>query len=256
MTWYTSLPKFKEDNGYDIDGLWYPRVTSILSIKSKPGLYAYYASMPNFKTGEAIKNQSAQEGTAVHAAVEAILRGEKYEVSPTIAPSIDAFKEFFANNLVHPLKIEERIISKKHGYAGTLDLLAEINGTVGVLDIKTSKSVYRDYGMQTAAYIQALSEDPNIPPLTSWVLRLDQKQTCQQCGAEMRLKGGGTKIRNNKFPCQHEWAPMKGEYEFKEVGSYESNIKAFLAAKQLWEWEHDYWIKQIPLHPLVTGAIL
>jgi len=254
---YRSLDEFRNANGYEFNDGWYPRVTSILSIKSKPALYAYYASMPNFKAADLAKNRSAEEGTAVHSAVEAILKGEKHEVSPALKPSIDAFLEFYGNNLITPIKIEERIVSKRHRYAGTIDILAEVNGVVGVLDIKTSPSVYRDYGMQTAAYVQALSEDPNIPPLTSWVLRLDQKQLCNRCGATMRHKGGNTKIRNDRFPCQHEWSAVKGEYELKEVNDYESNIRAFLAAKSLWEWEHDYWLRKLyALSPASNGAIL
>ncbi len=242
---YRNAKEFRDSNGYDVDGQWFPRVTSILSIKSKPALYAYYASMPNFKAGEAIMNRSAEEGTAVHAAVEAILKKQPIDIPPSIQPSINAFMEFYDNNLVTPLKIEERIVSRQHRYAGTIDILAEVNGVVGVLDIKTSQAVYRDYGMQTAAYIQALSEDPSIPPLTSWILRLDQNQKCTRCPARMRQKGGNIKVKNDRYPCEHTWAPMKGEYEFKEVDGYESNIKAFLAAKSLWEWEHDFWISKL-----------
>jgi hypothetical protein len=252
---YRSLNEFRDSNGYEVEGAWYPRVTSILSIKSKPALYAYYASMPSYKVATAATNRSAEEGTAVHTAVEAILRGEKPEISPSIQPSVDAFLQFYGNNLINPLKIEERIISKRHRYAGTIDVLAEVNGIVGVLDIKTSQAVYRDYGMQTAAYVQALSEDPNIPPLTSWVLRLDQKQTCERCSATLRMKGGNTKIKNDRFPCQHEWSVVKGEYEFKELDNYESNIRAFLAAKSLWEWEHEQWVHQL-LHPLPESVVL
>jgi len=256
MTFYKTLNDFQSENGYDVEGAWYPRVTSILSIKSKPALYAYYASMPNFRAATVATNRSAEEGTAVHAAVEAILKGQEVPVPPAIQPTITAFKEFYGNNLITPLKIEERIISKKYGYAGTLDILAEVNGVVGVLDIKTSQSVYRDYGMQTAAYVQALSEDPNMPPLTSWVLRLDQNAKCVRCPAVMRQKGGNVKIKNDRIPCLHEWHDVKGEYEFKEVDGYESNIKAFLAAKSLWEWEHEYWLQKIPLQSPVSGAIL
>jgi len=241
---YRTAKEFRDINGYDIEGEWFPRVTSILSIKSKPALYAYYAGMPNFKAGEAILNRSAEEGSAVHNAVEAILKKEPIDIPPAIQPSIDAFLDFYGNNLVTPLKIEERIFSRKHRYAGTIDVLAEVNGVVGILDIKTSQAVYRDYGIQTAAYVQALGEDSNMPPLTSWVLRLDQNQKCIRCKASMRQKGGNIKIKNDRYPCEHDWAPIKGEYEFKELAGYDSNIKAFFAAKSLWEWEHDFWLKK------------
>lgn len=242
---YRDIHEFKESAGYSIADIWYPRVTSILSIKSKPALYKYYASMPDFKTGQAISERSAQEGTAVHAAVEAALKKEAHDIPGLIRPAMEAFSEFCRNNDITPLKIEERVVSKKHRFAGTIDVLAEVNGVVGVLDIKTSQAIYRDYGMQTAAYVEALKEDKSLPSLTSWILRLDQAQLCDLCGAKMRQKGGNTKVRGGKYGCRHQWSEMQGEYEFHELADFEHNIKAFLAAKTLWEWEHAEWLKNI-----------
>jgi hypothetical protein len=242
---YKTLEGFKTDNGYEIDGAWYPRVTSILSIKAKPGLYAYYASMPSFRAGQAATARSAQEGTAVHDTIEAILKKEEVPISHAIRPAIDAFLEFNRNNDVKPLKIEELTISKKHGYAGTIDVLAEVNGAVGVLDIKTSMATYRDYGMQTAAYVEALMEDADTPPLTRWILRIDQAQKCKKCGASLRRKGGNVKVRGGVFRCSHEWLEVQGEYELTELKSFEDDIKAFLSAKSLWEWEHKEFLDQI-----------
>ena len=84
MTWYKSASEFKEQNGYTIDDVWYPRVTAIVSIKAKPALYAFYASMPNFKAAEAMKNKSADEGTLIHDTIEAILKNEKVEIPENI----------------------------------------------------------------------------------------------------------------------------------------------------------------------------
>ena len=44
---------FKQQNGYDIDGVWYPRVTKIMSIKAKPALYRYYGEAESFKAAQA-----------------------------------------------------------------------------------------------------------------------------------------------------------------------------------------------------------
>ena len=58
MAWYKTLQEFMSGNGYEEDGIWYPRVTSIVGIKAKPALYSFYASMPNFAAGEAMKEKS------------------------------------------------------------------------------------------------------------------------------------------------------------------------------------------------------
>lgn len=244
--WYKDVQTFKDECGYEIDEIWYPRVTSIVSIKAKPALYMFYASLPNYQTGEAIKAKSAEEGTLIHETIEAILRHDPVVVPESIKPAIGAFMNFYNKNDVIAHKIEERVISKKHHFAGTMDVLAEINGKLGVLDIKTSIAIYRDYSMQTSAYIEALRENPNIPPLTRWIFRVDQSKHCLKCTATLRDKGGREKIRNDKDKkCIHEWGPTQGEYEIKEITTFDEDIKAFLACKDLWSWENKFWLDKI-----------
>jgi genome maintenance exonuclease 1 len=248
--YYSTVENFKEKTGYEIDGIWYPRVTSIVSIKAKPALYKYYASLPSFAAGEAIKNKSAEEGTLLHETVESILKGEDKEIPETIKPAVMAFLDFKKQNEIIPHKIEERLVSKKHHYAGTLDCLAELNGQLGVLDIKTSLAIYRDYGIQTSAYVEALAEDPSMPPLKRWILRIDQARACiKGCGAKMRDKGGNVKIRGDKGKvndkCPHVWGDMTGDIELKELPGQDKDIAAFLASKVLWEWENEFWLSKV-----------
>jgi hypothetical protein len=247
MSEYASLDEFRSRAGYEIDGIWYPRVTSILSIKSKPALYRYYAGMPSYKAADDAKEKSAQEGTLVHEAIEAILRGTEPVQNQFTRPAIEAFAEFSRNTNMKPLMIEERLVSRTHRYAGTVDVVAEIDGVIGVLDIKTSKAVYRDYGLQTAAYVAALREDPSLPqPETSWVLRLDQCRPCETCSATLRTKGGNIRISGRGTGCRpHRWGPVEGRFEFVTMPGYERNFEAFLAAKNLWYWEHDELLAQL-----------
>ncbi len=245
MQWYTDVENFKNACGYEIDGIWYPRVTSIIGIKAKPALYMFYAGLPDFKTGEAIKAKSAEEGTLIHETIEAILKKEPVVIPENIKPAVSAFLDFYGKNDLVAHKIEERVVSKKYNYAGTIDVLADVNGQLGVLDIKTSISIYRDYNIQTSAYIEALKEDPNLPPLTRWILRVNQLKKCLKCPATLRDKGGREKIRGEKFKCDHEWSEMQGEYEIKELTTFNDDIKAFLACKALWEWENEYWLSRI-----------
>ena len=241
---YADLNHFKGKTGYEIDGIWYPRVTSIVSIKAKPALYKFYADQGSFSMAESIKSKSADEGTLIHETVEAILAGKTTAIPHSIMPAISAFLEFKKKNEIIPMKIEERVVSKNHWYAGTVDVIGKLNGQLGVLDIKTSYSIYRDYGLQTAAYAEAIKEN-NIFPTTRWVLRIDQAKECVKCGAKMREKGGNIKVRGGLPDCKHSWGALSGEIELKELDSFESDLKAFLACKNLWEWEYDYWIKKI-----------
>jgi len=242
-------------NGYIINGEWYPRVTSIVAIKAKPALYKFYGDAASFGDALSISGRSATEGTKIHEAVEKIIKGEEPAGEPDIAPAIDAFRDFLSKNRVAVQEgaIEKRIWSAKHRYAGTADAIAYVNGTPGVLDIKTSSGIWRDYNLQTAAYMAALQEPESWETLqmhpieARWILRIDQVCICQQCGAKKRMKGGRESIRggyeaNN---CSHNWGPLKGEWEIKALEGFEGDLNAFLAAKTLWEWENEYWLSQI-----------
>ncbi len=253
MDFYRDEESFKEASGYTIDGVWYPRVTKIIAIKSKPALYRYYGEAANFKAAQSATQKSAEEGTLVHETVEAFLLGKDPEVSLLIKPSVDAFLRFWRekNIQVIPELIEKRVVSFDHRYAGTVDAIALIDGKVGVLDIKTSQAIYRDYNLQTSAYMDALKHTSESPQ-TRWILKIDQIQTCSLCRAVKRVKGGKEKIRaiNGNFSavrnCSgHEWSEVRGDIEIKEFPYWQDDFEAFLAAKKLWEWENDYWLKKI-----------
>ena len=131
---------FKTQCGYDVDGVWYPRVTRIVDMKAKPALYRFYGDV-GFFNGQLISQRSAEEGTAVHEAVERLLVGDKAGVVPAqIAPSIFAFIEFFKNNKIHVERehVERRIVNTEHRFAGTIDTIATIGGGLGELGIKNS----------------------------------------------------------------------------------------------------------------------
>jgi hypothetical protein len=253
--YYSNLEHFKGLSGYDIEGVWYPRVTKIIEIKAKPALYRFYAEMNNFNEGEAVKKQSASEGTLMHETVEQILIGQSPVVDPTIAPAVEAFLSLKEkrNIQVDEQYVEKQIINFDERYAGTLDALALIDGKFGVLDIKTSQAIYRDYNLQTAAYMAAIqNEHKNIQ--TRWILRIDQIRTCLKCGAIHRQKGGREKIKlpwinggtsEKSKNCEHQWSALKGDIELKEFPYWQEDYKAFLGAKKLWEWENDYWLRQV-----------
>ncbi|MGB9609141.1 MAG: hypothetical protein ACPL3E_02070, partial [Minisyncoccia bacterium] len=215
------------------------------------------AEAENFKAGQDITRESAREGTLVHNTVEAILLGQKPEIDPSIKPAIDAFLEFLEKNNIQvtPELVERRVVSYDHRYAGTVDALALINGKFGVLDIKTSQAIYRDYNLQTSAYMDALKNQfKNLQ--TRWILKIDQIQVCEICGAIRRLKGGREKIKmpktngsneHSRVPEDHihQWSELKGDIELQEFPYWQNDFEAFLGAKKLWEWENEYWLKKI-----------
>ena len=53
----------------------------------------------------------------------------------------------------------------------------------------------------------------------------------------------GAKICSD--PNEHEWGPLTGTAQIKESPYWKEDFEAFLAAKKLWEWENEYWLKRI-----------
>ena len=249
---YKNVEEFKEKAGYVIDGVWFPRVTKILEIKAKPALYFFYGQAASYRDARAITEKSAEEGTMMHEAVEGILTGKNDPIPEEVRPGVEAFREFMdeKNIQVAPEHVERRIVNHDHRYAGTIDTLALIDGRFGVLDIKTSQAIYRDYNLQTSAYMDAMKyEFPNLQ--TRWILRIDQIKSCLRCGASMRPKGGREKVRPGPVrgislcpAAEHYWSELKGVVELKESPYWEQDFQAFLGAKKLWEWENESWLEK------------
>ena len=257
--WYKDASEFMAEMGHNRDGTWYPRVTKILDVKSKPALEIFMREVGSYEAAEDIKNKSAEEGSLVHEVVQKVATGKPVNVPASIAPAVAAFQDFASKRGIqmHPDFIERPVISSKNRYTGTVDALAEIDSKFGVLDIKTSTGFYREYNLQTAAYVSAIQEPDSMrilalprPIETRWILRVNQHRICTKCKATLREKGGRNKIRNANIASScpedaHEWGEVEGDVELKEFPYYYADVKAFLAAKTLWEWEHSYWLRQV-----------
>ena len=244
-----TLDYFKQNNGYEINGIWYPRVTSICKIIAKPGLERWLANQKNFFAMQQKRKKIVGWGRTVHETVEKVFLGKIPRVSSQIQPSLDAFLEWLQKHRIDVFGIEKRVLSNHHLYSGTLDILTKIDGKLGILDLKTSKEIWDDYFIQTAAYFQAFNEDSTNKAKTYWILRIDQFQKCELCGARKREKGGEPEIKKNNKNCRHKWGKTKGVCEIKEVNNHQMYLETFLSAKRLWEFSNRQFLSQIENYP-------
>jgi hypothetical protein len=108
------------------------------------------------------RDDAASLGDAVHAVIEGIIT--RPTVLPSlpegvravqVAPFISAFRQFDADYQPTWLHSEATVVSKRYGYAGTLDALCVLDGQVTILDVKTGNRVYPEVALQTAAYAGA-----------------------------------------------------------------------------------------------------
>ena len=95
---------------------------------------------------------AAERGSRVHKAIEFDLLGELDEesVDEHVRPYLGAFRKFRAENDLKIRRVECHVYSP-HGFTGTLDLFADLNGTPTILDWKTGKAD-RYVGLQLSGY--------------------------------------------------------------------------------------------------------
>jgi hypothetical protein len=114
-----------------------------------------------------IMRKAADEGTQVHDAVERYLLGEKItliddrgfsQYSMFVWQMILKFHEFWVTYKPTLIESEIHLFSDIYTYAGTCDLVLEINGVKWLLDIKTSNSLHTSHDLQLSAYAQAWNE--------------------------------------------------------------------------------------------------
>lgn len=247
-----TLAFFKQKYGYEIEGIWMPRVTAITSIVGKSRIPE---DIFGFSFGRASREfeKAASWGSFTHQTIERFLKGEMISVDPRLVPSVNAFQKWVRENSVEICTedIERRVVDSEHLYAGTIDMIAKVNGTFGVVDIKTSSRISQEYSLQTAAYLNAYNKNrtKHSRGETRWILRIDQYRECKGCFAEQREKGRKARIMRGNPACNHQWGEEEGRIEFKELQAFEHDFEAFLAAKEVWEWYNQDWLAQIPNYP-------
>lgn len=98
------------------------------------------------------RDSAADVGSRIHALAGQINRGLEPAVSADEVPFIDAYRAFLASFRPRFVAAEEMVVSLRHGYAGTLDAIAVIDGETWLLDLKTGSGVYPETALQLAAY--------------------------------------------------------------------------------------------------------
>jgi len=88
--------------------------------------------------------------------------------------AINAFRDWVKQNEVEWLAAEQRVYSRTHKYAGTVDAVARVNGEFMVIDFKTSTRIYEEYYLQVAAYSKCVEDIYGEPVDAAYILRFDK----------------------------------------------------------------------------------
>lgn len=177
-----------------------PGATSILGILAKPALIQWAANktseyvVQNLKEGASkeeiervcleakekhvrLKEEGGDVGTKIHALAEKLFKGQPIEVptEPMVLNGFNALREWIAANDVQPIESEKIVFSKSAFVAGTMDLLAAVNGKLAQVDLKSSTGIYPDHKFQVGGYKFCWEEESGEVIEQNIILHLNKK---------------------------------------------------------------------------------
>jgi len=168
--WYAKALKPEKDITSMADYRFVPSVTWIAGHYPKGiGFYKWLADR-GWDEAEALKNAAGNKGSKVHQAIGMYLTGSEIKMDDSFANDngkpeeltieeydcILSFTEWY-KTLISPklLASEITVFNDIEGYAGTVDLLLEIDKEVWLIDFKTGQQIWPEYELQISAYKHA-----------------------------------------------------------------------------------------------------
>ena len=156
-------------------GEYYPSVTWIAHYYPKGKGFENWLASKGIEEAEAVKMAAGEKGSRVHRACEDLTLGNTVtmesvyqdndgnnkELSVEEWEAIVSFYNFWQAQKPKLIQSEQVVFNDEYKYAGTMDMLLEIDGVRWVVDLKTSKSVYPSHEIQVSAYKRCL-EDQDV----------------------------------------------------------------------------------------------
>jgi genome maintenance exonuclease 1 len=164
----------------------YPSVTTIISsCKNTTRALNEWRKRVGHETANKISSQAASKGTSVHQLIEDYCLNK--ESSGKVMPnSLDMFSRLrmVADEYIDNIKVVEGLMYSDHlRTAGTVDMIAEFDGKLSIIDWKTSsrrktRSKAYNYFKQEAAYAVMFEEMTSIPVTQLVTVITDQEGGC------------------------------------------------------------------------------
>ena len=152
-----------DDRFYVLDGIYAPSVTYILDVAfpNSHFLQKWVGEVGN-EEAEYRKAKAANEGSAVHQAIDIMIRGGSVHASELgyrEKKCLMTFLEWWKEEKPQVVASEMMFVNKDYGYGGTIDGVFKIKSDnyqhAWVVDYKTSKSIWLKHKVQVKAYQKA-----------------------------------------------------------------------------------------------------
>lgn len=155
------MREMKEARFYTIDGQRLPSVTTVLGAIRSLALEHWRGELGNVEADRRME-EGAEIGRAVHRLCHAYNIGQSFIIPDGIVGELfSAYRGWFAGNVDRVVFAEKVVVSRKYGYAGTVDLVAIIKGDAvpAVIDIKCTGGFWPTMPLQLAGYREAALEE-------------------------------------------------------------------------------------------------
>ena len=154
----------------------YPSITTVLSILSEDGIRAWRARVGEEEANK-ISRVAATRGTNVHAIIEKYLNNEEDYADGYLPNIIGNFKDVqpILDSKIGSICAQEVPLYSNHlRVAGRVDCVGEFDGTLSIIDFKTSRKLKKKewidgYFIQAAAYA-IMYEERTGTPITQLVI--------------------------------------------------------------------------------------
>ena len=177
------IPKLKRQNiagerhYVNEQGSIYPSITTILSIRGKEAIYEWRKRVGDAEANR-ISSRANKRGTQFHSLLEQYFLNQITDVDQFKADALAynpgiwfLFLEAIQELEKHIGKIyciEDYLYSDEYGVAGAVDMIAEWDGVLSVVDFKTSNKAKKEewienYFIQGTAYAKMFTERTGIP---------------------------------------------------------------------------------------------
>jgi hypothetical protein len=153
------------------EGKKYPSITTVLGVRSKDAIMEWRRRVGNEEANR-VSRHAAARGTALHTVAENYVNNDVDYFPSNTMPHVRAlFKSVkpIIDTYVGRVVLQEKPLYSDHlGIAGRVDLVAEFNGKLSIVDFKTSKrrktrDDIKNYFAQATAYSIMFEERTGIP---------------------------------------------------------------------------------------------
>ena len=151
------------------EGELYPSITTVLGELSKAAIQAWRERVGEEEANK-ISGKASRRGTSLHSVCESYIKNEEVYVDGQTPNIIELFKsiEPYLERIDNIHGVELALYSDHFGIAGRTDLIAEFDGTLSIIDYKTSNKAKKkewceSYFAQGAFYGVAYEELTKIP---------------------------------------------------------------------------------------------